>query len=319
MNLTYQQITSNLQPYPNTFTATFQEGSYPLIQINDRRNIIQRVRDVFIATLKQVVELFRRVQYYFYFFKQRNILFISPVKQENRWIYERQDLPWTNQTDSAGLYLFVHGLRGSPRSWGGYLKQLQKDSPKAHFLAPCVPLRGNCSLETAAEPFLHILRDYMLKFPGKPVTLVGTSNGSRIISDIETRLNVAEVGQRQLNVVSIAGVHYGTKLVDWLARWHFLTKIFIHPVLAEEFRWGSHFAKTLLDGWKEKQAEWVRNRVNVRHLFCATLEDEKVINVASTLPIFPKAHYQIYTRENHQTVVYAAERDVINWIHSPAA
>lgn len=301
----------------NHFFSYSLKKDFPLIEITDIRPLLRRITGIAHACLRQILDGFNYSKNYILLFGSRKKLFVQPIKKGNHWSYPTATLPWANDSKSDGLFLFVHGLKGFPIQWGGYLQQFRKESPTSHFIAPRVAEQGNCPLEIAAEPLLDLVKDYLEKFPGKPVTLLGASNGSRIISYIETHLNAEDMKGRQLNVVSIAGVHYGTKLIDWLERRRILRFIGLHPVLIQEFRWGNQFAKTLLNDWNNKQIEWKNNGIQVRHLFCTTLEDEKVINRSSSLPKLSNAvcQYSIYCGENHQTIVSAAQKDVINWLN----
>ncbi len=286
------------------------------IKITDIRSPLQKISAIGKACLNQIRVIALLAKHFVEFFSRREGLFIKPKKTVDTWEYDNKDFPWTDNSDSEGLYLFVHGLRSTPLVWGGYLKELEKDKPNSHFIAPIIAKRGNCSLEVAAEPLLHIVQDYLKKFPGKPITMIGTSNGSRIISYIENNLTTEEMEGATLNVVSIAGVHYGTKVVDWLEKLHLLPISTLDSKLSKEFKWGSVFAKKLLKDWSQKQNEWKENGINVRHLFCTTLEDEKVISRSSSLPLLSNAtcHYFVYNGENHQTIVTKAQKDVCKWV-----
>lgn len=301
--------------------ALFNSGFYhnkPLVFIHDIRTKSHRVIDKIVAIFSYSIEILGRVKYFFQFFKHRKVLFLNPVKHENRWIYQKSDLPWTHHTESDGLFLFVHGLWGSPLCWGGYLADLIKT--KAHIVAPRVAERGNCALERSAEPFIHLVKDYMLKFPGKKVTLIGTSNGGRILSEIETKLNKEEIGNRALDVISIAGVHWGTHVPERLAKWKILPRPIVGKVLEEEFRFGGHYAQSLMERWRNKQLEWAQHNVRVRHLFCATLEDHLVVNVSSALPILPHTpcYYKIDRNHSHVSLPYGVKDHVLNWVNGAA-
>jgi hypothetical protein len=101
--------------------------------------------------------------------------------------YTLETLSWNanERRDSAGLCLLLHGMNASRKQWEKYTRQFPKDFPHMDYLAGPVFKAGNCSLEEAAEPFIEVVEDYLRKFPGKPLILIGTSNGSRIASYIE--------------------------------------------------------------------------------------------------------------------------------------
>ena len=285
-----------------------------LLYIMESRPWLQRVGAIARACIRLGVDIANRSHHYFNF-RQEQSLFLLPVKGEEGWLYPEDSLPWSQASQSSGLFLFIHGLRGSPLSWGGYLRELKAKSPQAHLLAPHVAEGGNCSLETAAEPFVAVIKNYLERFPGRPITLLGTSNGGRILSYLECRLTSEEIGEGELNIVSIAGVHYGTKWVEWLENAHMLWTLRFHPALSEEFRWGGKFAKGLLDKWIDKQAEWEKGGVKVRHLFCSTLEDEQVMDSSSSRPLLKgECEYRVLEGENHLSIVPAAQQEVLKWL-----
>jgi hypothetical protein len=280
--------------------------------IVDERSTLQRIDGIIQACFSQIKDLFKRLKHYFYFLNKQEV-FIDVTKTEEGWKYDPKVLPWANNDYSEGLYVFVHGLRGSRLAWGDYLKELE-NLPAIHCAVPAVPEEGNCSLKTAAEPLLALVRNYLNKFPGQPINLIGTSTGGRIISYIETQLTPGEMQNRVLNVASIAGVHRGTRLVNWLDSWHVLPLARLHPELAKEFCWESEYANNLLGEWRDKQKTWEKNKITANHFFCVGLEDEKVFDHAGCLPKLNNSIYELYVGENHQTVVQAARGDIMGWL-----
>lgn len=64
-------------------------------------------------------------------------------------------------------------------------------------------------------------------------------------------------------------------------------------------------------------------KINVRHLFCASTEDEQVQSIAASLPLPPTGvldnsnlvySQKIYHGESHTSIVEHAQKDVMNWI-----
>ena len=307
-------LTLNNNVNTDFYTITRGENS-PIMRLVDKRNTIQKISDVVMAVLRMFTYLVENAVHFVNLFKERKTLFIAPIKIDNIWHYETKDYPWNTATESEGLVLLVHGLRGKPFSYGGYIKDLKALSPNSHIIAPQVAEQGNCSCEIAAEPFLELVEAYLKKFPGKPVTLIGTSNGSRIISYIENKLPVELMEKRKLNVVSIVGVHYGTKFVDTLDRFRLLFLAGLNSKLGDEFRWGSSYAEKLLTEWNKKQDVWAQHNVNARHFFCTTFNDEKVFDNTSSLPdLKGDTDYRVYRGENHQSIVDRARGDVIAWL-----
>ena len=173
-------------------------------------------------------------------FSPKEFLTVEKSEIDGSFVYPSKMLPWNKEPEkeSAGLNLCIHGLNGSPLHWTRYVKQHQLEHPKMDTLSPHVHLKGNCSLEDAAKPLLLLVQDYMQNNPGKPVNIIGTSNGGRIAAYIESHLNPELVKKRALTITSIAGVHYGTKMVDRLKRFKLIKFARLDKTLANEFEWG---------------------------------------------------------------------------------
>lgn len=291
----------------------------PLMEVNDQRSLWRRTQ----ALARAAFQLFSYVinkGVEFIFPSPVAHLFLKPVGSvDTGYTYPEQQLPWnaTPSPTSEGLFLFVHGLHGHPNAWSGYLKRLTEQCPRVHCVAPYVAQGGNCALETASVPLAAIVRNYAQKYPGKPIHIVGTSNGGRITLDIEEKLEVEQVQGRPLRVVSIAGVHYGTQWINRLAAWKVLRLARFHPAIASDLRWGSAKAQQLLEAWQAKQGQWQAANIDVKHLFCASAEDEQVRPVSSSLPYHHFCEYRLYTGEDHVSIVPKACEDVLQWLNIP--
>ncbi|WP_068469594.1 esterase/lipase family protein [Candidatus Protochlamydia phocaeensis] len=294
----------------------------PLMRIQDQRPLWKCMIDIVHACLSQLMDLMKYPYYFLSLYQKRKVILLTPHITNNFWSYSADQFPWQNAQTSAGLFLFIHGLRGTPLCWAPYLNRLQQDNPEAHCIAPHVPERGNCSLETAAEPFVEMIRHYAAKFPGQPIHLIGVSNGGRIVSYLENQLTPEDLQGRRLNVVSIAGVHYGTPLIDQAAKWRVLPFLGLHPRIAEDLKWESLSAQRLLQQWRNKQLTWQQAGISVRHFFCATVDDEKLWQAYGSLPLLQEegsGHldtYQLYNGQTHQTIIPAAHQDVLNWLRA---
>jgi pimeloyl-ACP methyl ester carboxylesterase len=216
-------------------------------------------------------------------------------------------MPWKHSEESAGLCLFLHGLNASPRQWESYTRRFSRQFPETHYLAPYIVLAGNCPLEEAAGPVVQIVENYLQKFPGKPVTLVGTSNGARIALHVEAALNPDLVkANSRLLVISIAGVLGGTKLMDLAQRIccrRFLTH---HGHIKRDFSFNNRHSVQRVSALQERQQLWEQNKVDADHYFFATTEDEQVRTLSSSLPYLPStpaAHYQVVSGHTHETIV----------------
>lgn len=275
-------------------------------------------RDSFEKFQHRVQAIFGQFLYYFelaplkVFSQDTPITPIPTQGEDGKFHYNLKALPWNQTEKSEGLYLFVHGLHGTPLHWKKYFPALEKKKPGVHYVAPHVPSKGNCPLEQACIPILQIVKNYLEKHPGKPIHLIGTSNGSRIISYIETQLDTASMKGRTLTVTSIAGVHHGTTWITTLEKTRLAV---LHSKLVKELAFESEFSKILLGLWKAKQEEWKAANINVRHYFYATTEDELVQPLSSSLPIIDeKDTHRIYHGCGHSQIVEKVREVVLNTI-----
>jgi len=257
--------------------------------------------------------------------KGEQFLAVAKNEQDETFYYPLCQLPWNTSrpNKSQGLNLCIHGLNGSPLHWTRFSKQMKKEHPEMDTLTPHVTLKGNCPIEIAAEPLLTIVEDYLKKHPGHPVNIIGTSNGGRIAAYIESRLDPTLMQGVSLTITSIAGVHYGTTVIDLLKKIGLLRFAKIDAELAKDFEWGSKTAQKLHSDWREKQLVWQQEDCNVRHLFCASTEDEQVQNNAASLPLPPSTvsdnenlvyAQKVYHGESHTSIVEHVQKDVMSWI-----
>jgi hypothetical protein len=254
--------------------------------------------------------------------------FLTVEKNEDgKLCYPMSQLPWniSRPNKSRGLNLCIHGLNGSPLHWTRYAKQLKEEYPDMDTLTPHVALKGNCPIEIAAEPLLAIAEDYLKTHLDHDVNLnfIGTSNGGRLAAYIESRLDPSLMRRASLTITSIAGVHYGTTVIDLMKKIGLLRFAKITPELAKDFEWGSETAQNLHHKWREKQLIWKQKDCNVRHLFCASTEDEQVQSNSASLPLPPSTvldnknlvyTQKIYHGESHTSIVEHVQKDVMSWI-----
>ncbi len=300
-----------------------KSSTCPLMEIVDRRDSLQRMKAEASANLRILGAMFKNflTRCHVSGHPHNTHIFIKPTFCENtgEYLYPEENFPWNRlkEKENGGLCLFIHGLRGIPHDWHEYLVEMKRRHPDVYCLAPYVLLEGNCSLKEAAAPLLRLVQDYARKNPGKPIILIGTSNGGRIAMYLETQLRVEDLEYRQLTVVSLAGVHYGTQFIDYLASWKLLWAGQLDQEIAKDFSWKSETARQCLEAWSAKQALWHEHGIHVRHLFCATTEDGQVYPQSCSLPQAPpgsSCDYRIYVAENHLSIVPAACHDVMNWI-----
>ncbi len=198
---------------------------------------------------------------------------------------------------NGGLFLAIHGLNGRPDIWHNQLSTLRKEHSDFEVRAPHVPRKGNCSLEDAAEAIESMMRDYVEHNPGKPVCLMGTSNGGRVAMELEYRLRNTDAN---ILVSSISGAFSGTKKMNLMRRLGVANLIY-QPMVVEDLTYQSPAAKALF------------NRVNKalpdpstrKYEFYASPNDFQIAPYTASLPILPnkQVNYFLVPGENHCSIV----------------
>lgn len=318
-NWTSELTNSNVR-LSNTRITLIKSPNSKLVGVRDSRSILQKICAVLKAAFNHItvlaVKMKRRITK-----KLQNIQSPTPISKgrAHSYFYPSDQLPWQKDKESKGLFLTVHGLRGSTTEWEKYENDFKQQYPGAHHFNPHVALEGNCPLEEAAKPLLKAVEDYLKKFPGSPITIIGTSNGGRIAAYLESHLSPELLGNSKLLVVSVAGVHYGTKVIDRLDNLRVLQLANLNSTLADEFHWGSEVAEENLKLWQDKQTEWKKNDKKVSHFFIATTEDEQVRGQSASLPQAPsdttQVKYAVYNAESHISIVDASHSKVMKWIN----
>ena len=183
----------------------------------------------------------------------------------------------TFNTDKEGLIVYIHGLGSNPKIGESlYAQEIEKQAPNKYDIwVPNVVKKGNCSLEEAATPILERVRKYIEENPGKPVQLIGHSNGGRIAGYIDTHTRDMNVNMR---VTGIAGVFGGTNIVT-LGKVLGLANFFICKTLASELKTNSKVCKELVQGMREKVENGSRT-----YTFYTTIDDIAIPNYNSCLP-----------------------------------
>lgn len=301
-----------------------KEDQPNLLQIDDQRGLLSRIGYAALTLFHLIAETFHRsIQRFLSWAWGEHFPTAQFDEETKQHHYPETELPWSpTDTESAGLFLYDHGLRGSPLDWQQYkeeLTTLTTKFPGSHHITPRIAEAGNCALKIAAEPCLEIVERYRKQFPDSPIFTLGTSNGSRINQYIETHLDPDLPGDWSYTSVSIAGVYYGTELIDIADKTCMLWAANLDQSLAEEFHWGSEVAEAELTAWRDRQIVWQEKNIKVRHLFCASLEDDRVFSISSSLPLPPEGinaqyDYKIYQGESHISIVPRILDDVVEWL-----
>ncbi len=277
------------------FRPDSNELNYTLIQ--DTRSLIKKIQHKALSILRELKALF--ISLYRYYIR-------------GDYQYDRPD-DW--QPKSKGLCVLIHGLSAHPTTWNLQLDRLRKH-PDIDTFAPSVTKQGHCSLEEAADPILPVILDYAKKNPQKPVCLLGTSNGSRICTYLETLMR-EKAPTTPVKVSTIAGIHLGSSLMNHL-NWLGLAKWLMKPVLREELPYGNKKALELLERVREPLAPGVAERA---YEFYASPDDLIVPNLDSSLPALNKGEvYHILPGQSHCSLPGAiAKRQIascVEWMFS---
>lgn len=224
------------------------------------------------------------------------------------YTYDRPE-EWNSETKA--LCVLIHGLYDWPCTWNPQLEQLNNQE-KIDTFVPSVTAEGNCSLEEAADPILPTILDYAKKNPGKPICLMGASNGSRIATYLETQMRT-KAPTTPIRVSTIAGIHFGSSTMNHL---NGPAKCFLKPEPREEFSYGSEKAKELLKRVREPLADGVAERA---YEFYASPDDAIIPDLDSSLPFLGKGEiYHIVPGQGHCSLFGAvAEEQIatcIKWI-----
>ncbi|MBA3602762.1 MAG: hypothetical protein H0W50_03800 [Parachlamydiaceae bacterium] len=289
--------------------------NFGLIDTKDNRSILTKIKDIVLTIFNEICILFNKFisRLYAKITKQR---YLTPVLNtvDGKYHYPDADLPWSKDEESKGLFLCLHGLHGHPSDFQKYATKHRQENQGAHVCVPFIAKSGNCALKISGDPVLELVEKYLEKFPGNPVTIIGTSNGGRIAQYVESRLDHEMVNQ--LSVVTLAGLHFGTTFIAFLERLRLLWIPCLDSELTKEFRWNSPMAQAELKLWSDKQKIWDDQDKKVRHLFCATTNDEHVWTNSSSLPYSQHSthSYSVYSGQSHSSIVPYALPEVFKWL-----
>ena len=200
---------------------------------------------------------------------------------------------WEWKKDNEGLFVLVHGWMGSPAfSSLVYYEKLEKSNPnKYEIKVPYVINKGNCSLKEAADPILAMVQDYIKKNPGKPVNLIGTSNGGRIVGYIDSALKDTDV---HIRITGIAGAFFGSKTLTNLNKYGLAN--YLPQVVVEELSQGSSKARNLIESMQKVPTQGSRS-----YKFYATNGDI-VIQPEDSFPKIKGADYELVVGQDHTSL-----------------
>lgn len=191
--------------------------------------------------------------------------------------YDNQTHNWKDNT--KGLYVVVHGLLGTPKlsalSIAKYLDTHYKD--EYDIIVPIVTHKGNCTLESASNPILNMIIDFIDKNPSKPIHLIGSSNGGRIVAYLEVLLRSLRPFAK-IRVTGVGGVYYGSNAIYYL-KFIGLAQCVLHKDIIDSLTTGSDNAISLINSMQMQQT------VRRTYEFYATANDWYIPNFDSCYPM----------------------------------
>lgn len=201
-------------------------------------------------------------------------LITDPIK------YDKQNYVWKDST--KGLYVVIHGLLGTPKlsalSIAKYLNIHHKD--EYDIIVPIVPHKGNCTLDDASGHILNMILDFIDKNPTKPIHLIGSSNGGRIVSYLEIKLRSLRPFAR-IRITGVGGVYYGSNAIYYLKSIG-LAQCVLHKDIIDSLTTGSDNAILLINSMQMQQSALTIKRT---YEFYATANDWYIPNFDSCYPI----------------------------------
>jgi hypothetical protein len=204
---------------------------------------------------------------------QKSDLIVDPLK------YDHDTHVWKPNT--KGLYVVVHGLLGTPKlsalSIANYIETHYKD--EYDIIVPIVPHKGNCTLEEASNPILNIIVDFIDKNPTKPIHLIGSSNGGRIVAYLEVLLRSLRPSAK-IKITGVGGVYYGSNALCYLKATG-LARCILHEDIIRSLTTGSDNAISLINSMQTSSTDYRT------YEFYATANDWYIPNFDSCYPSLP--------------------------------
>lgn len=224
--------------------------------------------------------MFLRLNTLHSFFKEFSLSFNKPKQQYFADCNPVSTDPKINNaknTNNKGLVVFIHGLNSTPELGRNLYKKEIENQARGEFevWVPSIPKQGNCSLEEAAKPILEMVEKYIETNPGKPVQLIGHSNGGRIAAYIETHLRDKEVAIR---MTGIAGVFFGSEVIN-LYKKTGAAHLFLSHHILKDLQTNSQKSKQLINDMRKEVTIGSRE-----YTFYTTVNDLAIPNFTSCLP-----------------------------------
>lgn len=212
-----------------------------------------------------------------------------------------ENLIW--KESSKGLVVLIHGLHNRPAHFFKQIELLRKEKDLDVY-APNVVKRGACTLDEAVEPIFKKVIEYIHKHPGKPICLLGISNGARITTEMETKLR-CQARFTPVKVSNISGAHFGSSFLS-LGNWLKLSPLVVNRAVRDELSYGSDRAKELITE-AQKPLPWLRGAR--KYEYFASTEDFVISDLNSSLPkLQKKAKFHVLHGHSHNSIVAAVAK-----------
>jgi len=250
-----------------SFDRAFNSHNYIVGSVEEDYNktpLIEKVWDVFCAVIKSVLLYLSMIPKFFFKAPEECV---SPTIEKHEWKVK----------NNKGLYVIIHGLNARPEmTAANYVQQIKKDRPDTYEIrAPHVYKKGNTSLQNAAKPIVEMVKSYLAENPGKPIHLIGTSNGARIAACVEVDLRKTDA---KIRITAIAGLFFGSIRITELTRIK-IARLVFHKDIIEDCSVGSKKAKKLIKDMQKPVTLGTRS-----YEFYGTPNDEAIPNFSSCFP-----------------------------------
>ena len=272
---------------------------------NDCRSLSRRLVDRMYAIKNEVMGGLSRIPS----LMQRKLGFQHP-----HYIDPLLPLPqW--KVKSEALYVMVHGLKSDPSTWDTYSEELDHTHAKADQALILVPKGGNCRVREAAKPIVALIEDYIKKYPNNPISLIGTSNGARIVAFIELYLRTS-APKTPVQVSTVAGAHFGSQVMNYVHQFGVSKLLGYTPEIIEELSYGSDVVQTTLDAQRQALPEGLKRD----YRFYMTTEETHVQPSTSELAIISQGekHFVVHG-EGHASIVQRVRPHLLEhaaaWLH----
>lgn len=210
--------------------------------------------------------------------------------------------------DPSVLVVLVHGLRGHPSGFRSYIDAIGKARPGARIVIPHVRDRGLCTLDEASQPILELVEQHLEDHGARvPIWLVGTSNGGRIVANVESRLRGRESIIHTVTIGAPLGGSMAMRLVDRISTG--LADRYFPNGLAAELRPESERVNQLLAMIRDDKN---RSPYAERMYTCiVTLDEHNIWPPNYALPTLSDPVEYAYTDSVGHSAITAAARDYI--------